>query len=69
MNNFPQEYYFKNMENYDGSLTIRKNGNVYEWSMGYRFFEIPKYLYDALMKYHRADGKKLVLKKYQKNHI
>lgn len=44
-----------NIGNYYGGLCVKEEGGKFFWSIedydGYRWGEIPKYLYDALLKF------------------
>lgn len=47
-----------NIVNYYGGLTVKKIKSKYKWSIedwdGKRWEEIPKYLYDALIKFNKS---------------
>ena len=48
-----------NTSNYYGGLNIREGGGKYEMSMenytGFKWTEIPEYLYEALLKYYEEE--------------
>lgn len=53
----------KTIGNYYGILNVKKKNNLFYWSIedldGYDWYEIPEYLYNALIKYEEERKKEL----------